>query len=158
MSNRNLVTLRSGDSKCRFEFPASTRDQYVKTWVSGAYMMSTEEEKKNPWRPIAEEKKHPQSFWPPNPPKTRYGRHWGVVRRAMIRSFRVSTWKFYDLLGYIWGLRIYDEYIRKQKPSKADYTKKKKREVFDHQIHQTLATCRPPKLRTSGVSFDAQWY
>ena len=38
-------------------------------------------------------KKNPQSFWPPIPQKISYGRHWGVVRRAMIWSFRISTWK-----------------------------------------------------------------
>ena len=48
--------------------------------------------KKNPQRPITD-KKNPQSFWPPNPLKISYGRHWGVVRRAMIWSFRVSTWQ-----------------------------------------------------------------
>ena len=49
--------------------------------------------KKNPRRPITEEKKNPQSFWPPNPPKISYGRHWGVVRRAMIWSLRAWAWK-----------------------------------------------------------------
>ena len=43
---------------------------------------------------------------------------------------------------------IIDEY-RKKKPSKADY-RKKNLEVFDHQIHQKLAT------DVIGVSFDAQ--
>ena len=45
-------------------------------------LMSTEE--KNPRKPITEEKKTPRCIWPPNPPKNSYGRHWGVVRRAMI--------------------------------------------------------------------------
>ena len=30
---------------------------------------------------------------PPNPLNISYGRHWGVVRRAMIWSFRILTWK-----------------------------------------------------------------
>ena len=39
----------------------------------------------------------------------------------------------------------------KKKPSKADYRRKKKKlKVFDHQIHQKLAT------DVIGVSFDAQ--
>ena len=43
---------------------------------------------------------------------------------------------------------IHDEY-RKKKTSKADY-RKKKLKVFDHQIHQKLAT------DVIEVSFDAQ--
>ena len=37
-----------------------------------------------------------------------------------------------------------------EKNSKADYRKKEKLKVFDHQIHQKLAT------DVIGVSFDAQ--
>ena len=45
-------------------------------------------------------------------------------------------------------MKILDEYSRK-KPSNADY-RKENLDVFDHQIHQTLATV------VIGVSFDAQ--
>ena len=46
---------------------------------------------------------------------------------------------------------IFDEYRIKKTPSKADYRKKNNPlNVFDHQIHQTLAT------DVTGVSFDAQ--
>ena len=45
---------------------------------------------KTPRMPIAEK---PSKFRPPNPRKISHGRHWGVVRRAMICSFRVLTWK-----------------------------------------------------------------
>ena len=41
---------------------------------------------------------------------------------------------------------------RKKKPSKADYRRKKKLGVFDHTIHQKLAT------DVIEMPFDAQWY
>ena len=47
-----------------------------------AHMRSIEE--KNPQRQITEEKT--RCFRPPNPPKTSYGRHWGVVRRAKLAT------------------------------------------------------------------------
>ena len=46
------------------------------------HMMSTEE--KNPKRPITEEKKNLKVFDHQIHQKLSYGRHWGVVRRAMI--------------------------------------------------------------------------
>ena len=45
---------------------------------------------------------------------------------------------------------ISDEYRIKKPPSKADYRKNNPLKVFDHQIHQKLAT------DVIGVSFDAQ--
>ena len=54
-------------------------------------MMSTE---KKPLRGRLQKKNPPRWFRPPNPPKISHGRHWGVVRRAMIWTFRVCAWKF----------------------------------------------------------------
>ena len=55
----------------------------------------------------------------------------------------------YTQLRTLVRAHIIDEY-RKKNPSKADYRTKKPLKVFDHQIHQKLAT------DVIGVSFDAQ--